>query len=145
MKEKMILSVRRQAGLGDEFFFDNASESINHRYKVSIRNKKATCGPTGARGLNYSMAEAGTIYHNMLEQTRRNIHRAVIALGPYHLAPSFSHCQISPASWSQMSEREKATRLKWLDPKYKRPKPSATSTVSTMVLLATDVMSVILS
>ena len=141
MKEKMILSVRRQAGLGDEFFFDNASESINHRYKVSIRNEKATCDPTGSRGLNCSMAEAGTIYHNMLEQTRRNIHRAVIGLGPYRLAPSFSHYQISPTAWTQMSGREKATRLKWLDPKYKSPKPLATSTVSTMSQLATDVTS----
>ena len=145
MKEKMILSVRRQAGLGDKFFFDNTSESINHHYKVSIRNEKATRDPTGARGLSCSMAEAGTIYHNMLEQTRRNIHRAIIGLGPYRLASSFSHCQISPASWSQMSEREKATQLKWLDPKYKSLKPSATSTVSTMVLLATDVTPVISS
>ena len=29
MKEKMILPVRREAGLGDEFFYDNAVESIN--------------------------------------------------------------------------------------------------------------------
>ena len=113
-----------QAGLVDEFFFDNASESINHRYKVSIRNEKATCDPTGSRGLNCSMAEAGTIYHNMLEQTRRNIHRAVIGLGPYHLAPSFSHCRISPTASTQMSGREKAT-----------------STVSTMPQLAPDVTS----
>ena len=48
MKEKMILSVRGEAGLGDEFFFNNASESINHRYKVSIGNEKGTCDPTGA-------------------------------------------------------------------------------------------------
>jgi len=76
IKEKMILSVRRQ-GLSDDFFFDNASESINHCYKVSIRN------PTGARDLNCTMAEADRIYHNMMEQTRRNIHRAIIGLGPY--------------------------------------------------------------
>ena len=36
MKRKMILPVRRQAGLGDEFFYDNATESINHRFKVKI-------------------------------------------------------------------------------------------------------------
>ena len=48
MKEKMILSVRREAGLGDEFFYDNTTESINHRYKTAIRNKKASCDPTGA-------------------------------------------------------------------------------------------------
>ena len=41
-----------------------------------------------------------------------------------------------------MSEREKATRLKWLDLKYKSPKPSATLTVSTMPQLATDVTSI---
>lgn len=40
-----------------------------------------------------------------------------------------------------MSEREKAAQLKWLDPKYKSPKPSATSTVSTMPQLATDITS----
>lgn len=130
MKEKMILSVRRQAGLGDEFFFDNASESINHRYKVAIRNEKATCNPTGAKDLNCTMAEAGRIYHNMLQQTRRNIHRAVLGLGPYRLAPSFADRQISPSSWQNLSEKEKTARLKWLDPNYKCAKTTATSTVS---------------
>ena len=137
MKEKMILSVRRQAGLGDDFFFDNASESINHRYKVSIRNEKATFNPTGARDLNCTMAEAGKIYHNMLEQTRRNIHRAIIGLGPYRLAPEFADRTISPTSWNKLSEKEKTARLKWLDPKYKGTTSSATSTASKK--LCTDV------
>ena len=67
MKEKMILSVRREAGLGDEFFFDNASESINHRFKVAIRNEKPSPDPTGARDLHCTMAEAAAIYHKMLQ------------------------------------------------------------------------------
>ena len=72
MKEKMKLSVRREAGLGDEFFFENASESINHRFKVAIRNEKPSPDPTGARDLHCTMAEAAAIYHKMLQQTRRN-------------------------------------------------------------------------
>lgn len=75
----------------------------------------------------------------MLAQTQRNIHRAIIGLGPYRLAPSFAHRQITPVSWNQLSEREKTTRLKWLDTKYKSLKPLATTTVSKMSQLATEV------
>jgi hypothetical protein len=74
MKERMILPVGRRVGLGDKFFYDNATENINHRFKVAIRNEKATCNPTGARDLDCTMAEAGEIYYNMLQQTCQNIH-----------------------------------------------------------------------
>ena len=45
MKTKMILSVRREVGLGDEFFYDNATESINHRYKVDTDLKSINLIP----------------------------------------------------------------------------------------------------
>ena len=117
----MILSVQRQAGLSDDFFFDNALESINHCPKVSIRNKKATFNPKGARDLNCTMAEAGRIYHNMLEQTWRNIHRAIIGLGSYRLVPEFADHTISPTSWNKLNEKH---------PKYNSATSSATLTAS---------------
>jgi hypothetical protein len=40
MKERMLLSVRRSAGLKENFFYNNASESMNDRIKKRIRQIK---------------------------------------------------------------------------------------------------------
>ena len=40
MKEKMILKIRRQVGLGDNFFYNNANESMNRRIKQRIEQIK---------------------------------------------------------------------------------------------------------
>ena len=52
MKEKMILPVRREAGLGDEFFYDNAVESINRKFKTKIREQKTSTNVSGFKSLN---------------------------------------------------------------------------------------------
>ena len=51
MKEKMILKIRRQVGLGNNFFYNNANESMNRRIKQRIeqiknnREKSGTANP----------------------------------------------------------------------------------------------------
>lgn len=113
----MILSVRRKAGLGDNFFFDNASESINHWYKVSIRNEKATCYPTGVRGLDFSMPEAGKIHHNMLEQTRRKI-----SFSSEFCPLSYLSSVLEPTEWKRKGDSIKMARYKVQKPRsHQRP------------------------
>ena len=40
MKNGMLLSVRRNAGLNDDFFYNNAQECSNFKYKSKIREAK---------------------------------------------------------------------------------------------------------
>ena len=117
MKEKMILPVRRNAGLGNEFFYDNATESINHRYKAHIRSSKAEVNIQGHRDLGCSLAEASKVYFGMLQETRRNVHRAIIGMGPYRLSPEYSHLFVAPTKWSELTPSQKLRCLRKLDKK----------------------------
>ena len=107
MKEKMILPVRRNAGLKDELFYDNATESINHQFKVHVRSKKASVNVQGVRDLDCTLAEASRIYYDMLEETRRNIQRAVIGMGPYRLTPAYAHLHVPPSKWEKLTSSQK--------------------------------------
>lgn len=117
MKDKMILPVRRRAGLGDNFFYDNATESINHRYKVHLRSAKGDINTQGCRDLQFSLPEAAKVYYQMLQETRRNVHRALIGMGPYRLSPERKALYVAPAQWSQLSQAVKLRHLRKLDKK----------------------------
>ena len=71
LKEKMILPVRRNAGLKYEFFYDNATGSINHQLKVHIRGKKVSVNVQGSRHINCTLAEASGIYYGIQYNTIR--------------------------------------------------------------------------
>ena len=45
MKTKMLVSVRRSAGLGDNFYYNNAPESINSSLKKEITKQKQHSSP----------------------------------------------------------------------------------------------------
>ena len=127
MKEKMILQARRAAGLGDEFFYDNATESINHRFKVHIRQSKEVVDLTGSRNLDCTLFEACQIYNGMLEETRRNIHRAVLGQGPYRLAPDHSSLRVDPYKWKELNEKQRMRKLRKLDSRIGLKDGNATS------------------
>ena len=101
MKEKMLLPIRREAGLGDGFFYDNAVESMNKISKTKIREQNTSTSVTGAKSLNCTWLEAVKVHGNMLEETRRNICRAVIDMGPYKLAQDFQHLKVEPHVWAK--------------------------------------------
>ena len=50
MREGMILGKRRSAGMGEDFFYNNQTESINYRFKNKIREHKATSETSGKPG-----------------------------------------------------------------------------------------------
>ena len=95
------------------FFYDNASESINHRFKVKVQEQKSTTVPSGHISLNCTWVEAIDVYHRTLEETRRNIHRAVIGLGPYRLADQCKNCKVDPVVY--MSPGQKVKCLQKID------------------------------
>lgn len=63
------------------------------------------------------MAEACQLYKEMLDETRRNIHRAVLGMGPYKLAPGYESVQTDPTKWQQLTSTQKRTKLRTIDRK----------------------------
>jgi hypothetical protein len=62
------------------------------------------------------MAEACQLYKEMLDQTRRNIHRAVLGMGPYQLAPGYEHAVTKVTEWQDITLAQKL-KLKQFDSK----------------------------
>ena len=81
----MLLDVRRKAGLGDNFYYNNAYESMNDRIKKIIRQVKRDAYPSRNAERYCSLNEVVDIYKKMKDVTRRNIHQAIIDEGPYKL------------------------------------------------------------
>ena len=116
IKEKMILPVRREAGFGDEFFYDNAMESINREFKTKIREQKTSTKVSGHKALNCTWVEAVNVYGNMLEETRRNIHRALIDKSLYRLGRDYQQLRVEPTVWTtKLSNTQKLKALRKLD------------------------------
>ena len=111
MKNGMILSKRRLAGLGDNFFYNNSTESINFRFKNKIREKKTLSETSGQPSKRCSLSEAIDIYKAFLEEYNRNAQRAIIGVGPYNLAPKFESFLIPARRWAQMATVERKRKL----------------------------------
>jgi len=112
MKEKMLIEIRRKAGLGDNFFYNNASESMNDRIKKRIRQTKQDSNPSGHTDVNCTLSEMVKVYKEVVDECRRNIQRAIIDLGPYRLDDSVSHFKVAPERWRDMTESERKQCLK---------------------------------
>jgi hypothetical protein len=119
MKDRMLLSVRRNAGLGDNFYYNNASESMNDRIKKRIRQNKRDAEPSGKTDTVCSLSEIVDVYKEIVNECRRNIHRAVIDLGPYKLDESVAHVKVTAEKCREMSDSQKERVIKIIDPVYK--------------------------
>ena len=80
--------------MGDDFFYNNQTESINFRFKNKIREHKAVSETSGRPAKKYTFSEAINIYKNMLQSYQRNAERALIGVGPYFLAPNYANFNI---------------------------------------------------
>lgn len=68
MKNEMLLPVRRDVGLDDEYFFNNGKECANFKYKSKIREEKMQ-GATGYRpSTKCTWVEGITIYKKMVQE-----------------------------------------------------------------------------
>ena len=111
MKNGMILSKRRLAGLGDNFFYNNSTEPTNFRFKNKIRQKKTLSETSGQPSKQCSLSEAIEIYKDFLEEYNRNAQRAIIGVGPYKLAPKFESFLIPAGRWAQMTTDERRRKI----------------------------------
>ncbi|XP_022780689.1 uncharacterized protein LOC111321932 [Stylophora pistillata] len=111
MKNGMLLPVRRQAGLNDEFFYSNAQESSNFVYKSKILEKKVVEGTGYRPDPKCTWAEAISVYRALVEQSRRDIQHAVLGKGPYNLSLLHQHLAVSATSWSGKTRKERELHL----------------------------------
>lgn len=93
MKEKMLLPVRRLAGLEDNFFYNNCPESMNGCMKKEIDHQKKSASPGKSSKCSY--AELSDISEKFVGKYRRNVHRAIVGDSPYKLADSYRHLEVS--------------------------------------------------
>lgn len=66
MKEGMLLSTRRKAGLGDEFFFNNAQECSDFKYKSKILEEKMSTTPGYRPRVKRSSTQALVLYRRLV-------------------------------------------------------------------------------
>ena len=111
MKQGALLFKRRLAGLGDNFFYNNSTESVNFRFKNKIRQKKSVCETSGRPASKCSLAEAVDIYREMLEEYERNADRAIVGSGPFLLAPKFSLFHVPENTWAQTSSENRKSKI----------------------------------
>ena len=113
MKEKMLLPVRRSAGLEDNFYYNNCPESMNSCMKKEIDHQKKASSP--GRSSKCSYAEFSDITDKFVGKYRRNVHRAIVGDSPYTLAPSYKHLEVSKEDWDQLSKTERISRIALID------------------------------
>ena len=111
MKDGMLLSARRSAGLEDKFFFNNAQECTNFKYKSKVREAKME-NSTGYRpSLKCTWVEAIKLYKEMVEEVNREKQRAVLGKGPYALSGKYSHLEVPLLNWTKMTQKQKENHL----------------------------------
>ena len=120
MQDGMLLHVRRSAGLGDEFFYNNGQECSNFKYKSKIREKKMQHSTGYRPSMKCTWEEAIVIYKDMVEEVNREKQRAVIGKGSYQLAAPYKHLEVSQLEWSSMTSDGRVDHIAKVDPSWKK-------------------------
>ena len=112
MKQGMILPVRRAAGLSDDFFFNNQTESVNFRLKNKIKQWKERRQTSGRPAKKCSLSEAIDIYKSLIDETHRNLIRAMVDRGPYKLAKGYEKMYVPIHLWIPLPKEKKEKAIK---------------------------------
>ena len=100
MKKKMISPVRKRAGLGESFFYNNGAESKHQRIKA--RKKQMY----GERKLAWT--EVVDLLKSISEEEERNCERAIVDEGPYKIGqPCSSKLQVAFSAYVSKSHAQK--------------------------------------
>ena len=100
MKKKMISPVRKRAGLGESFFYNNGAESKHQRIKA--RKKQMY----GERKLAWT--EVVDLLKSISEEEERNCERAIVDEGPYKIGhPYSSKLQVTFSAYVSKSHAQK--------------------------------------
>ena len=95
-----------------EVFYYNAQESSNFVLKSKIQEKKKVVEGTGYRpDLKCTWKEDKAVYRDLVQQSKRDIQRAFLGIGPYDLLPSHCHLAVTASTWSAMDKDERARHL----------------------------------
>ena len=111
MKQGMLLSTGKKAGLDDEFFYNNAQECSNFKYKSKILEEKMNTSPGYRPHVKCTWTEALVLYRNLVEEVNRDKQRAVLRKGSFVLADRFKYLEIPLHIWSTMTPRERQAHL----------------------------------
>ena len=89
MKEKMLYPVRNDIGLGYDYYFNNANESINNTVKRKKDYKRCK-----------DVVEFADEVREIKDIQQRNVERAIIGEGPYRLRNEYREdLEVSPDYW----------------------------------------------
>ena len=101
IKERMIYSVRKTVGLGHEFYYNNAPESINNTIKR--KNDYKACN---------DVVQFTENVREIKDIQARNVERAIIGEGPYRLCAEYSDLGVDPEVWFyNMTASERQSHL----------------------------------
>ena len=121
MKLGMLPPVRRDIGVGNDFFYNNASECIHFKFKCKVREHNAQVQPGYGNNLKCSWVEAIDIYQNLVTQISQNVQLSVVDKGPYELAPRFRHLKMTHQAWTKLNLEERRRHLARIDSLSKVP------------------------
>ena len=118
--EPCVTGLRRSAGLGDYFLYNNGQECSNFKYKSKIREKKMQKSTGYRPSMKCTWEEAIVIYKEMIEEVNREKQRAVIGKGRYQLASAYKHLEVSFLDWSSMTSSVKVNHIGKIEPSWKK-------------------------
>ena len=121
MRLGMLPPIRRDIGLGNEFFYNNASECTHFKFKCKVREHNAQVQPGYGNNLKCSWGEAIDVYQKLVTEISQNVQLSVIDKGPYTLAPEFIHLKMTHEGWSKLNLEERWRHLARIDPLSKVP------------------------
>ena len=107
MRKGMLPPIRKELGLGEELFYNNASECSHFKYKCKILEHNTEKQPSYRNTLQCSWAQAIDIYYKLVVTTSKNIQLCVVDKGPYKLAPLYSHLKMSALAWGKLDPEKK--------------------------------------
>ena len=125
----MAPGIRREIGLKDDFFYNNAAECHNFRYKLKVEEDKAASVIAGFPKKLCSWVEAIESYRRMVFECRNNIQRSFIGKGPFTLAPDYRNLEVPTAEWMSKTPEERRKHMAKID-HYAKQNAAAVSPAS---------------
>lgn len=122
----MAPGIRREIGLKSDFFYNNAAECHNFRYKVKGAEDQAANAVAGFPKTSCTWVEAIESYKRMVQECRNNIQRAFIGQGPFKLASEWETLEVSELEWMSKTPEERRRHMAKIDPYAKQSTASFT-------------------
>ena len=120
MKNGMLLPVRRDVALDDEFFHNNRQECANFKYKSKITEEKMQ-GATGYHpNTKCTWVEGITMYKRMVQEVNRSKQRAVLNKGPFLLSREYTHLEVPLFKLSKMTQSQEQKHLAKVNRSFKK-------------------------